>query len=194
MNTQAVVIGGSAGGLSALSGILSHIPQFFPYPIIVVLHLDPRGGSQLPQLLGAHCRLTVKEAEDTEEIRPGWVYIAPSDYHLLVERDHTLSLSVDEPVNYSRPSIDVLFQSAAEAYGPFLLGIVLTGASQDGSQGLLSIKEFGGIAIVQDPSDAQAPLMPSAAIQVAEIDYILKLAHIGPFLAGLESLEKGGVA
>ena len=194
MSTQAVVIGGSAGGLSALCEILSHIPQFFPYPIIVVLHLDPRGGSQLPQLLEAHCRLMVKEAEDTEEIHPGWVYIAPSDYHLLVERDYTLSLSVDEPVNYSRPSIDVLFQSAAETYGPSLLGIVLTGASQDGSQGLLSIKEFGGIAIVQDPSGAQAPLMPSAAIQVAEIDYILKLADIGPFLAGLESLGKGGVA
>ena len=142
-------------------------------------------------MLSNRCELVVKEAEDTETIRPGCVYMAPADYHLLVERDYTLSLSVDEPVNYSRPSIDVLFQSAAEAYGPALLGIVLTGASHDGSRGLVRIKEFGGITVVQDPSTAQASLMPSAAIRASEVDYILGLSDIGPFLRKFESMEKG---
>ena len=190
MKSKAVVIGGSAGGLSALSKILSHLPKGFPCPVMVVLHLDPSGGHQLPKLLANHCGLTVKEAEDTEEIFPGRVYIAPAGYHLLVERDYTLSLSVDEPVNYSRPSIDVLFQSAAEAYGPSLVGVIMTGASRDGSMGLRSIKEYGGTAIVQDPAVAQVPLMPTAAIQATEVDHILNLADIGLFLAKLEISEK----
>jgi two-component system, chemotaxis family, protein-glutamate methylesterase/glutaminase len=191
LKMKAVVIGGSAGGLSALSEILSHLPGDFPYPIMVVLHLAPTAGRQLPQLLSARCKLAVKEAEDTEKICPGCVYVAPADYHLLVERDNTMSLSVDEAVNFSRPSIDVLFQSAAESYGPSLVGIVLTGASQDGSHGLSRIKEFGGLAIVQNPSSAQAPLMPSSAINATEVDHILNLANIGYFLAELGNVERG---
>jgi len=190
VKSRAVVMGGSAGGLSALSKILSHLPKGFPCPVMVVLHLDPSGGHQLPKLLANHCGLVVKEAEDTEEICPGRVYIAPAGYHLLVERDYTLSLSVDEPVNFSRPAIDVLFQSAAEAYGPSLVGVIMTGASRDGSMGLRSVKEFGGTAIVQDPSVAQAPLMPAAAIKATKVDHILDLAHIGLFLTKLEISEK----
>ena len=193
MKSKAVVMGGSAGGLSALSKILSHLPKGFPCPVMVVLHLDPSGGHQLPKLLANHCGLVVKEAEDTEEIRPGRVYIAPAGYHLLVERDYTLSLSVDEPVNFSRPAIDVLFQSAAEAYGPSLVGVIITGASRDGSMGLQSIKAFGGTAIVQDPSFAQVPLMPAAAIKATKVDHILNLADIGLFLAKLEIPEKNHV-
>ena len=131
---------------------------------MVVVHVPPDKRSILAELFQAKCRITVREAEDKEPISGGTVYFAPPDYHLLVETDRSLSLSSDEPVLYSRPSIDVLFESAADAYGPALIAIVLTGANQDGAKGLKAVVEAGGTAIVQSPEDAFASAMPEAAL------------------------------
>jgi two-component system, chemotaxis family, protein-glutamate methylesterase/glutaminase len=127
--------------------------------------------------------LTVKDADEKEAIRPGFVYFAPANYHLLIETDHTFSLSIDPKVNYSRPSIDVLFESAANVYGPRLIAILLTGANNDGAKGLQLIKEKGGLVIVQDPRSAEFSFMPEAALQVVKPDFVLGLAELGRWLA-----------
>ena len=131
------------------------------------------------------CKSRVKQADEKEKIVPAMIYIAPPNYHLLVEDDRTFSLSVDELVNFSRPSIDVLFESAADAYGKRLIGIILTGANSDGSNGLKKIKECGGMAIVQDPESSEADTMPRAAIKATKVDYVLPLEEIGTFLRKL---------
>ncbi|MCC2671503.1 MAG: cheB 2 [Armatimonadetes bacterium] len=161
---EVIVIGASAGAVEALSLLLPPLPADFPVALLIVVHLPRDRDSLLAELLGARCRVKVKEAEDKERIEGGTVYFAPPDYHLLVEPDRSLSLSVDEPVRYSRPSIDVLFESAADVYGERLLGIVLTGANSDGAQGLRTVCEAGGKAIVQAPETASAPFMPQAAL------------------------------
>jgi len=127
--------------------------------------------------------LTVKDADEKEAIRPGFVYFAPPNYHLLIETDHTFGLSIDPKVNYSRPSIDVLFENAANVYGPRLISILLTGANNDGAKGLRLIKEKGGLVIVQDPRSAEFPFMPEAALQVVKPDFVLGLAELGRWLA-----------
>ncbi len=162
--TQAVTIGASAGALEALLTVLPQLPETFPAPIFIVVHLPPDKNSMVAELLGGRCQLTVTEAQDKELSQPGHVYIAPPDYHLLVEADGSMSLSSDEPVHYSRPSIDVLFESAADAYGDGLVGVVLTGANDDGASGLKLIAEYGGRALVQDPAEASASAMPKAAL------------------------------
>ena len=187
---RAVVIGASAGGLIALQTILSSLPSDFPWPIIVVQHLAPDSFSAAPELLASEIRITVREATDKEAVRAGVVYLAPPNYHLLVEPDHVLSLSVEDKVNFARPSIDVFFESASHVYGAGLVGVILTGANRDGAQGLQRIKQAGGFAIVQDPSTAEADAMPRAAIAATQVDEILPLREIGPFLLAMAS-KKG---
>lgn len=179
---EAVVIGASAGALEALSVILPALPAMFRLPVMVVVHVPPDRRSLLAELFQAKCRMAVMEAEDKEPIRGGTVYFAPSDYHLLVEVDKCLSLSTDEPVLFSRPSIDVLFESAADTYGPALIGIVLSGANEDGARGLRAVVEAGGVGLVQDPASAFATAMPEAAIAMAPGARILSLAAITTYL------------
>jgi two-component system chemotaxis response regulator CheB len=179
---EAIVIGTSAGGLDALSVILPPLPEGYPLPVIVVIHLTPNKNSLVAELFQSKCAAAVKEAEDKEPIRAGTIYFAPPDYHLLVESDKHLSLSSEEPVHYSRPSIDVLFESAADAYGAGLIGIVLTGANDDGASGLRQIQEQGGTAIVQLPVDAQSPQMPWAALNACPQARTMSLEEIAAFL------------
>ncbi|MDB6138001.1 MAG: cheB 2 [Verrucomicrobiaceae bacterium] len=161
---QAVVIGASAGAVEALMRLLPALPGNYPLALIIVVHLPPHCDSTLATLLAARCQIRVKEAEDKEPIRPGTAYLAPANYHLLVEPEGQLSLSSDDPVFYSRPSIDVLFESAADAYGSAVAGVVLTGANSDGAKGLRAICNAGGLALVQTPASADAPAMPQAAL------------------------------
>ena len=184
-NFEAVVIGVSAGGLSALSELLPALPADYPFPIIVVQHIHSTSDGYLTLFLDEQCLLTVKEAEDKESIKPGVVYFAPPNYHLLVESDFTMALNVDEKVSYARPSVDVLFESAAEAYESKLVGIVLTGANNDGARGLKVIKEHGGLAIVQDPAEAEHSVMPEAARASCQVDFVLTLSEIGSLLMKL---------
>ncbi|KUL97322.1 chemotaxis protein CheB [Bosea sp. WAO] len=165
LEAQAIVIGASAGALEALSAILPVLPKGFGLPIMIVVHVPPDRDSVLSELFQAKCGLLVKEAEDKEPILGGTVYFAPPGYHLLIEADKCLALSSDEPVLFSRPSIDVLFESAADAYGSGLIGVVLTGANQDGAKGLQAIVEAGGTALVQSPKGAFSSVMPEAAIK-----------------------------
>lgn len=182
---EAMVVGASAGGLEALLAILKELPADFAIPVLIVQHMSPHSNNLLAELLNRQCRLLVKEVEEKETPRGGVAYVAPPDYHLLVEADHTLSLSREERVNYSRPSIDVLFETAAEAYGDKLIAVVLTGANADGSQGLQVIKKFGGTCVVQDPLTAVAPRMPQAAIESTAVDYVVALEEIAPLIKGL---------
>lgn len=165
---EAVAIGCSTGGLAALERILPRLPAGFPAALIVVMHTVPESRNLLVELLGKRCRLPVQEAQERSEILPGRIYVAPPGYHLLVEDDRTFSLSSDPKVSYARPSVDVLFESAAHAYGERLVGIVLTGANHDGSAGLRAIAEAGGLCLVQEPSGAEARTMPEAALQASQ--------------------------
>ncbi len=179
---EAIVIGASAGGWTALKTILGGLPGDFPLAIMVVMHRHPHSDGYLEKSLDYDCALRVKQADEKEAIVIGTVYFAPPNYHLLIEDTHTLSLSVNRAVNYARPSIDVLFKSAAHVYGDTLAGLVLTGANSDGAGGLKKIKEMGGLTLVQDPGTAEASAMPHAAIAVADPDVILPLDEIGAFL------------
>ena len=180
--SEAVVIGGPAGAIEALSANLPNLPSHFRLPVIVVVHIPPNRQSVLAELFRAKCRLAVVEAEDKEPIKAGTVYFAPPDYHLLVETKDTLALSREEPELFSRPSIDALFESAADVYGEGLIAIVLTGANQDGSRGLLAIIQSGGVALVQDPAEAFAASMPRAAIADCPDAKIMSLQAITTYL------------
>jgi two-component system, chemotaxis family, protein-glutamate methylesterase/glutaminase len=179
---EAVVIGASAGALEVLSNLLPALPSDYRLPILVVVHLPPDKTSLLAELLRVRCAIRVREAEDKEPIEPGVVYFAPPDYHLLVEEDKRLSLSDDEPVLFSRPSIDVLFESAADAYGGGLIGVVLTGANSDGANGLKAVVEAGGVAVVQSPGSAYAVAMPEAAIAACPAARVLPVNEIAAYL------------
>lgn len=161
----AVAIGGSAGAVQALLQILPALPADYPLPVLIVVHVPPGRQNALVPLFNDRSRIAVKEAEDKEPAQAGVVYFAPSDYHLLVESDGALSLSSDELVNMSRPAIDVLFESAADAFGPQLTAVVLTGANADGAEGLRAVVAAGGSAVVEDPQTAFAPAMPEAALK-----------------------------
>lgn len=178
MKYEAVVIGVSSGGLNALKILLPALPADFGLPVIIVQHVGVHSENYWIGILNSMCKLQVKEADEKEIIEKGNVYIAPANYHLLVEKDHTLSLSVEQKVNFARPSIDVLFESAAEAYKEKLIGIILTGSNNDGTKGIKKIKDKGGIAIVQDPATAESPYMPSSAIAAGSTDYILSVEKI----------------
>jgi two-component system, chemotaxis family, protein-glutamate methylesterase/glutaminase len=179
---EAVVIGASAGALEALSVILPALPAGFRLPLIVVVHVPPDKRSMLAELFQAKCGIPVREAEDKEPVLDGTVYFAPPDYHLLVEADGSLALSSDEPVLYSRPSIDVLFESAADAYGSALIAIILTGANQDGAKGMKAVAEAGGVALVQNPDEAFASAMPEAAMQMCPGARAMSLDAIAAYL------------
>ena len=181
---KAVVMGASAGGLDALSILLGYLPETYSWPVIIVQHVRHEQGGGLVEYFGRKCALSLHEAGDKEPVRPGCIYFAPPNYHLLVEPDKTFSLSVDEKIHYSRPSIDVLFESAAQVWGRDLAGIVLTGANDDGAYGLRVIKEYGGLTIVQDPATAEHPVMPQSALDAGEVDHVLSLEQIGELLTG----------
>ena len=161
---QAIVIGASAGAVEALQQLLPSLPAGYPLPIVIVVHLPPTGKSLLAELFAPVCDIAVREVDDKEALSPGTAYFAPPNYHVLIERNGSLSLSNEEPVHYSRPSIDVLFESAADAYGPALMGILLTGANDDGARGLAAIEQAGGSVFVQDPKTASATAMPQAGL------------------------------
>jgi two-component system chemotaxis response regulator CheB len=186
VKAEAVVIGASAGALEALSVVLPSLPANYGLPVMIVVHVPPDKKSILAELFQAKCQIGIREAEDKEPISAGTAYFAPPDYHLLVETDKRLSLSNDEAVFYSRPSIDVLFESAADAYGPGLIGIILTGANQDGAKGLKAVAEAGGRTIVQSPEGAYAAAMPEAAIAECQGARVLSLKEIAAYLQNVE--------
>jgi two-component system chemotaxis response regulator CheB len=175
---QAVVIGASAGAIEALSVLLPALPSAYRLPVMIVVHVPPDRKSLLPDLFRDKCAIKVVEADDKEPVQNGVIYFAPPDYHLLVETGKTLSLSSDEPVLFSRPSVDVLFESAADAYGPALTAVILSGASQDGAKGLAAVVAAGGEAMVLRPGEAYATAMPEAAIASCPSAKILSLAEI----------------
>jgi two-component system chemotaxis response regulator CheB len=181
-----IVIGGSLGGTRVLRAILHGIPETFPHPIAITLHRsrDNHEDDALVQLLQRETALRVSEPVDKEPILPGHVYIAPADYHLMVERT-AICLSTDEPVQHARPSIDVLFESAADAFGSETVGVVLTGASQDGAHGAACIRHCGGLIVAQNPATAESPYMPQCAIDATGTTHILDASEISGFLARL---------
>lgn len=186
---RACVIGASAGGVTALRTLLGGLSERFRPPVIVVLHTAADDHLGLCRMYGRVCPLPVVEAQERRRVEPRQVYMAPPGYHLLVEKNERFSLSADDKVRYVRPSIDVLFQSAADAWRNALVGVVLTGANDDGARGLKSVRERGGIGVVQSPSEAEVPDMPAAALRLAGADYAVKLEDIAPLLNRLAGVE-----
>jgi two-component system chemotaxis response regulator CheB len=187
---ELICIGASWGGLDAVGRLLTDIPEEIDVPIVIAQHRHSTSpGGMLAELLHLRIKRPVQDVDDKTAIEPRNVYIAPPDYHLLVERG-SFALSIDERVQYARPSIDVLFESAAHAYGPSVIGIILTGANEDGAAGLAAIKRRGGVAVIQDPIDAARRTMPDAAIAATAADAILPLEEIGKFVYGLCVREK----
>ena len=187
-----VVIGVSSGGVHALKQLLGALPGDFPLPLLIVQHISPDADDGMARLLAEFCAIRVKEADEQERIAPGTAYLAPPNYHLQVERDGQLSLAADGYVSYARPSVDVLFESAAAAFGRAVIGVVLTGANADGARGLKAIKDGGGLAIIQDPADAESSQMPGAALAATEPDYLLPLADIAATLLRLAAAAERG--
>ncbi|MGQ7944432.1 chemotaxis protein CheB [Flavobacterium sp. WC2509] len=175
---KVVIIGGSAGSLKVLLQILPHFVSIPTFSLVIILHRKNAEDSTLEELIAMKTVLSVKEVEDKTLLEPGFIYIAPSDYHLLFEKNGLLSLDISEKVNYSRPSIDVSFESAAEVYQSSLVGILLSGANSDGTQGLKVIQKAGGKIIVQKPATAEMPFMPNHAIQNSSPDFILDANEI----------------
>jgi len=185
VRVDGIVIGASAGGVEALSILLPALPATLAASVFIVLHLTRERRSLLAEIFAPKCALPVREAEDKMRVDPGTVYFAPPDYHLLIDEGPQLALSVDEFVHFSRPSIDVLFESAADVYARHLLGIILTGASEDGSAGLAAVHRAGGVTIVQEPESAQAPLMVVSALKRSAPDFVLPLNKIAGMLQTL---------
>lgn len=186
---DAVVIGASAGGVEALCMLLPLIAIGTRASFFIVLHLPRDRPSLLTRIFQERCALPVREAQDKEPVAAGTVYVAPPDYHLLLDEGPRIALSTDEPVNFSRPAIDVLFESAADLYGDRLLGVVLSGGNQDGAAGLAAVAAAGGRIVVQHPGSAQVSVMPASALQRNPGSRVLSLEAIGQLLAGLgESL------
>jgi len=179
---EAIVIGVSAGGLAALTAILPQFESIMDVPVLIVQHMSSEYDDFLVRHFNGLCKLKVQEAYDKESIEPGHIYFAPPNYHLLVEPDKTIALSVQERVNYSRPAIDVLFESAADAFSDKLIGVLLTGANTDGTSGIIKIKAFGGVVIVQDPETAEADTMPLSAIKHTDVDHVIPLDGIARFI------------
>lgn len=186
---EAIVVGTSAGGLHSLNLILQGLPKDYSTPVIVVQHRSKDQKGLLEDVLQSKSVITIKQADEKEHIKSNTVYIAPPDYHLLIEKNKTFSLSSEEQVKYSRPSIDVLFESAATVYKEKLVGIILSGANDDGANGVSTIKRNGGLTIAQNPSDAQFPFMPSASIATERIDHIMTLEQIKNFLLTINTAK-----
>jgi two-component system chemotaxis response regulator CheB len=185
MTYELVVIGASWGGLRALGMVLDGLGDAATASVVIGQHRGPEGGERLGPLLQRHTRLPVREAEDKDRLTPGTVYLAPPDYHTLIEADGSIALSTEAAVRHARPSIDVLFRSAAEAYRERCVGVVLTGANDDGARGLARIKQLGGVAVVQEPGTAERREMPAAALAATDADAVLPLEEIGLFLRDL---------
>jgi two-component system chemotaxis response regulator CheB len=181
----AVIMGCSKGGINALCEILSELPSTFSVPIIIVSHLCPHSNSNLANILNQRSALSVKDAEEKVLPQAGHVYIAPPNYHLLIDDDGTFALNIDPKVCFSRPSIDVLFETAAEYYQEKLISLILTGANSDGTQGTRIVKNHGGLVIVQTPETAEAKSMPTSAITAGHVDYIVPLNEISAKLLEL---------
>lgn len=182
---DAVVVGGSAGAIDALGGLLGELPADFALPVVVVVHLPRQHPSLLAEAVAHRCRLPVHEAEDKAPLSAGVVHVAPPDYHLLIDAGPRCALSVEEPVNYSIPSIDVLFESAADVFGDRVAGVVLTGANDDGARGLAAIAAAGGPVFVQDPREASVPQMPEAACAACARATVAPVQAIGRALVAL---------
>jgi two-component system chemotaxis response regulator CheB len=194
--TRAVVVGGSAGAFLAFRTILAQLPEHLPFPLVLVLHQLPTHESLLPGLVASACRLKVSTCLDKERLVEDTIYVAPPGYHLLIEREGTLALSGDAPENYSRPSIDVLFESAADAYRKGLVAVLLSGANEDGARGLRAVLAAGGRTIVQDPSSANSDRMPRAGLAAVVPDAILtpedigkRIVELGREAEGMEAAE-----
>ncbi|MEP9375724.1 chemotaxis protein CheB [Aquabacter sp. CN5-332] len=182
----AVVIGASAGGPLALKILIAQLDADLHAAVVIVNHVGSEGPDMLADMLAHGARVPVVTARERTPVLPGVIHVAPRGYHLLIERDRRFALSIDEKVGFSRPSIDVLFRSAAEAYGPELAGVVLTGASADGAEGLRAIRQRGGLAFVQDPEEAETPTMPAAALKLAGADFCGSLAAIADCINKLD--------
>jgi two-component system, chemotaxis family, protein-glutamate methylesterase/glutaminase len=182
---DAVVVGGSAGGVDALCTLLPAVPNTLRVPILTVLHLPRHRPSLLAEIFTDKCCRPVREPLDKDPVEAGVVYVAPPDYHMLVDVGPQIALSADEPINFSRPSIDVLFESAADFYGERLLGIILTGANEDGAEGLAAVHREGGVTVVQKPDDAQSPYMLVAALKRTPADFVCSLDEIANLLRAL---------
>ena len=183
-----IVMGASAGGVQVLADLIGSLPADLPASIFIVMHLAPFGTSAMPAILSRSGRLAAVHPRDGESIQHGKVYVAPPDHHLLIEPDR-VRISQGPTENGHRPAVDVLFRSAAQVYGPRVVGVVLTGNLDDGTAGLALIKKYHGIAVVQDPEEADYPGMPRSAIAQVNVDHILPLAEIGPLLADLAAME-----
>ena len=182
---RVIAIGASAGGIEALKVLVAALPADLEASVLIVLHLAPTSPGRLPQILGSVAILPVAAATYGEIILPGRIYVAPPNRHMLVENDGRLLLTQGPMENRARPAIDPLFRSAALAFGPRLIGVVLTGYLDDGAAGLQAIKKCGGLAVVQDPKEAEAPSMPLSALRAVLVDHCAPLREIGPLLAGL---------
>jgi two-component system chemotaxis response regulator CheB len=180
-----IIVGGSAGSLQVILHILQHLPDDYPIPVLLIIHRAYSNDSMLLDLLGAKSNLAVREVEEKDKIISSCVYLAPADYHVLIEMDETFTLDYSEKLNYSRPSIDVSFISAAMVYGKSLIGILLSGANEDGAEGLKEIKEHGGHTIIQDPEDAMVNYMPVQASLKSRIDEVLNTEQITRYLISL---------
>jgi len=187
MKYEAVVMGMSSGGMNVMKTVFPLLPAGFTLPIIIVQHLSPQSDSTWIEIIDKMCALPVTEAEEKEQILPGKIYVAPPNYHLLIEKNKSFSLTIDERINYARPSIDVLFESAADAYREKLIGIICSGSNHDGSMGLKKIKDNGGLAIAQDPLSAESYYMPETAVEKANPQHILALKEIVELLIYLDT-------
>jgi two-component system, chemotaxis family, protein-glutamate methylesterase/glutaminase len=181
VHPEIIVMGTSLGGLRALQIVLGGFDAQLPVPIVLVMHRGKAARDSLAPLIQQRTVLNVREPEDKQSLNPANVYIAPADYHLLIERGHC-ALSLDPPVNFARPSVDVLFESAADAYGAATICVVLTGNNNDGARGAARIKAAGGTVIVQDPGECESGNMPNSTLQLTEVDAVLKLSEMASFL------------
>lgn len=186
MKYKAVVIGLSSGGMDAMKGIFAALPGNYGIPVVIVQHLSPRSDSQWIEIFNDRYDIKIKEAEEKEKLAKGTVYLAPPNYHLLIEKDGSFSLSIDERVSYARPAIDVLFETAADAFGEKLVGVIMTGSNHDGAAGLRRIKQCGGLTIVQEPKTAFSSFMPQEAINHVIPHHIFDLQEIILFLKSLD--------
>jgi len=189
---EILAVASSAGGVSALRDLLTALPGDFPVPMVVVQHLDPRHQTVIAEVIGRHTRLTVKVAEGGESVKPGVVYVAPPDHHLLIDGQGTLTLSHSALVHFVRPSADLLFESVAGAYGPRVIACVLTGTGSDGAMGVSAVKARGGTVIAQDPATAEFRGMPDAAIATGAVDFVLPLDEIADVVVGLVEAGRAG--
>ncbi len=187
MPCKAVVIGGSAGSIEVLLKLLPALPSVFSFSVIIVVHRKNSSDSSLANLLSLKTAVPIQEVEDKDAVLPGSMYLAPADYHLLIEKQQVFSLDNSEKINYSRPSLDVTFESAADVYGPALVGILLSGANADGTAGLNAVKNAGGVIVAQKPETAMSSFMPQQAILNAPVDFILDVEEMIEFIRSLNT-------